>query len=76
MEEVDRRQVVILENVTKVIRNRTILEDVSLKISSSQIYGIGGPNGSGKSMLLRVISGLVYPTEGKVFVLVKKLEET
>jgi len=73
MEEVDRRQVVILEDVTKVMRNRTILEDVSLEIPSSQIYGLGGPNGSGKSMLLRVISGLVYPTEGKVFVFGKEV---
>jgi len=73
MEEVDRRQVVILEDVTKVIRNRTILEDVSLEIPSSKIYGLGGPNGSGKSMLLRVISGLVYPTEGKVLVFGKEV---
>lgn len=73
MEEVDRKQVVILEDVTKVIRNRTILEDVYLEISPSKIYGIGGPNGSGKSMLLRVISGLVYPTRGKVFVFGKEV---
>lgn len=59
---------VVLKNVTKVIRGRTILDDVSFQVPYAKIYGITGPNGSGKSMLLRTICGFILPTEGEVFV--------
>lgn len=65
--------VVVVENVSKRIGKRIVLDHVSLVIPPGQIYGISGPNGAGKSMLLRVIAGLVYPTEGRVFVFGKEL---
>jgi len=66
-------KVVIVEHVTKVIKDKTILDDISLEIPYSKIYGLCGPNGSGKSMLLRVISGLVFPTKGRVLVFGKEI---
>ena len=36
-------------------------------------YGLKGINGSGKTMLMRVVSGLIYPTEGRVLVDGKEL---
>jgi len=59
---------VVLKNVTKVIRGRTILDDISFQVPYAKIYGVTGPNGSGKSMLLRTICGFILPTEGEVFV--------
>ena len=55
-----------LENVTKIIRHNSVLKSVSFKFEKGNVYGIKGVNGSGKTMLLRMISGLIYPTEGKV----------
>lgn len=64
---------VLLKNVTKVIRGRTILDDISFQVPYAKIYGVTGPNGSGKSMLLRTICGFILPTEGEVFVFGEKI---
>lgn len=55
-----------LDHVSKRIRGRAVLSDVTLDIPSASIAAFTGPNGSGKTMLLRAIAGLLLPTEGKV----------
>lgn len=62
-----------VENVSKTIKGRQVLDRVSLQVPTGRIYGISGPNGSGKSMLLRVICGLVIPHEGTVRVFGKTI---
>lgn len=57
---------IILESVSKEINHATVLNNVSCKFSSGNIYGIVGHNGSGKTMLLRTIAGLIIPTSGEV----------
>ena len=57
-----------LDHVSKRIRGRAVLSDVTLDIPSASIAAFTGPNGSGKTMLLRAIAGLLLPTEGKVVV--------
>ncbi|MBD5094038.1 MAG: ABC transporter ATP-binding protein [Subdoligranulum sp.] len=55
-----------VSNVSKSIRSHHILSDVSCNFDPGHIYGLVGSNGSGKTMLLRAISGLIYPTAGKI----------
>jgi ABC-2 type transport system ATP-binding protein len=55
-----------LNNVSKIIKGREILSNVTLTINKGSIVGFVGHNGSGKSMLFRIISGLVKPTLGDV----------
>ena len=57
-----------LKNVTKIIKGKKVLDKISLELLSGTVYGIRGINGSGKTMLMRLISGLIYPTEGSVVV--------
>lgn len=45
------------------------VRDVSFDIASGEIVGFLGPNGAGKTTTLKVLSGLLYPTSGKVEVL-------
>lgn len=44
--------------------NNWILKDINFEVSSKEILGIIGPNGGGKSTLLKIIVGLLKPTEG------------
>ncbi|MGP9042503.1 ABC transporter ATP-binding protein [Cytobacillus kochii] len=46
-----------------------VLKDISFTIRPGKIIGLVGPNGSGKSTILKLISGLTYPSSGEVSVL-------
>ncbi len=51
-----------LEHISKKnLKKKTVLNDISYTFETGKIYGIYGINGSGKTMLLRIISGLVFP---------------
>ena len=60
-------------NGTKIINKKVILDNIDLELKGGRIYGIRGKNGSGKTMLFRLISGLIFPTEGKVIIDGKEL---
>ena len=60
-------------NGTKIINKKVILDNIDLELKGGRIYGIRGKNGSGKTMLFRMISGLIFPTEGKVIIDGKEL---
>jgi ABC-2 type transport system ATP-binding protein len=57
----------VVNNISKQIKNRTILSNINLHLTSGMIYGFVGPNGSGKTMLFRAISGLMKPSSGEVW---------
>ncbi|MEO5936007.1 MAG: ABC transporter ATP-binding protein [Terriglobales bacterium] len=45
------------------------LRDLSLTVDSGEIFGCLGPNGAGKTTTLKLLMGLIYPTEGEVRIL-------
>ncbi len=55
-----------VKNLTKTIKGNNVLSDVNVEFHSGKIYGLQGKNGSGKTMLLKAISGLIFPTEGVI----------
>lgn len=55
-----------IKNLSKTLKGRKILDDISLKFDRGKIYGIKGRNASGKTMLFRAISGLMLPSEGTI----------
>lgn len=67
--------VIKIENCSKKFGGNYVLNDINLTFESGHIYGIVGLNGSGKTMLLRMISGLISPTSGKVFIDEKQLHK-
>lgn len=58
--------VIETKNVTKKIKDNTVIDNISFQFESGHIYGLQGINGSGKTMLMRLISGLIYPTSGTI----------
>ena len=62
-----------IEALTKVFPNpdgteKTAVDRVSFEVTPGEIYGLLGPNGAGKTTTLRMISGLLRPTAGHVFI--------
>ena len=55
-----------IEHVSKKIKDALVLDDVCMTLESGNIYGFQGVNGSGKTMLMRAVSGLMYPTSGTI----------
>ncbi|ELH7949537.1 ABC transporter ATP-binding protein [Vibrio fluvialis] len=57
------------QNVMKKFGDFTAIEGINLSVPKGSIYGFLGPNGCGKSTTIRVLTGLLSPTEGQVNVL-------
>ena len=58
--------IIELRNVSKTLKGKKILDNISVSFEKGKIYGIVGPNASGKTMLLRAIAKLLYLSEGEV----------
>lgn len=57
-----------VDKVTKLYGSQKALDEVSFQVERGQITGLLGPNGAGKTTLMRIITCLIPPTEGQVFV--------
>ena len=58
--------VIEIKNLCKIINKQTVIQDVCVSMKSGKIYGFQGINSSGKTMLMRLISGLIFPTSGSI----------
>ncbi|OYD08472.1 ABC transporter ATP-binding protein [Paludifilum halophilum] len=57
-----------IRGITKQVRGRKLLDQVSFEVGKGEICGFLGPNGAGKTTMIRVMTGLVAPSRGEVFV--------
>lgn len=54
-----------IQNYTKRIKRKTVLDHVDCGFERGEVCGLVGPNGSGKTMLLRAMCGFIRPTDGQ-----------
>ncbi len=69
----DSKPVVELQNLTKVIGQKKIIDNLNLSLYPGQITGFLGPNGAGKTTTIRMMVGLMKPTSGDVLIEGKSL---
>ena len=56
------------KNLTKSFGLRKAVDGLNLEIPDGSVYGFLGPNGSGKSTTIRMMTGLISPDKGEVFI--------
>jgi ABC-2 type transport system ATP-binding protein len=59
--------VIELQGVTKKFNGLVAVDDLSLNVPESSVYGFIGPNGSGKTTTIRMIMNILYPDSGRLF---------
>ena len=65
--------VITTNSLTKKYKDKTVVNQLDLRIPGGSIYGFLGPNGAGKSTTLKMLLGLIRPTEGKIQILGKEV---
>lgn len=61
-------EIVKIENLVKTYGDKVALNSINLEIPEGKIIGLLGPNGSGKTTLIKLLNGLLEPTEGSVLI--------
>lgn len=64
---------IVVDKVSKAFGTILALDEISLKIEHSEIFGLLGPSGAGKTTLVRILSGLCEADYGSAFVLGNKM---
>ncbi|MHA2378902.1 MAG: ABC transporter ATP-binding protein [Candidatus Thorarchaeota archaeon] len=59
---------ILIEGLTKRFGKTVAVNNLTLKVSPGEIVGLVGPNGAGKTTTLRVLTGIIKPTKGRVTV--------
>lgn len=57
-----------IKNVSKKFGNKRALAKTNFEIKSGEVFSLIGPNGSGKTTLVKMISGLLRPTDGQILI--------
>ena len=58
-------------NLKKIYKKREVVKDVSLSMEKGEIVGLLGPNGAGKTTTFYMITGIIQPNHGTVYIMEK-----
>ena len=54
--------------LTKRYGNVSVVDDLKLEVKGGEIFGFLGPNGAGKTTTIKMLTGLLEPSEGEVYI--------
>ncbi|AJD29928.1 ABC transporter ATP-binding protein [Clostridium sporogenes] len=63
------------KNLTKSFESFNAVSNLNLQVKKGRIYGFLGPNGAGKSTTIRMLLGLIKPTNGEINIFGKSIKE-
>ena len=63
-----KEEVILTRDLTKRYSNFTALEKLNISITKGNCVGFLGPNGAGKSTTMKILTGLIKPTNGEAFI--------
>ena len=63
-----KKSIVSFKKVSLSFGNRRIINEISFDVNHGEILGILGPNGVGKSTIFNLITGLIKPKYGEIFI--------
>lgn len=63
-----KNNVLVCRNVSKRMKGKYLVKDVSFEVEKGVICGLLGPNGAGKTTLIRMLTGLIRPTKGEILI--------
>jgi len=64
------------KNLTKRFKKLVAVDTLDIVVYKGDVFGFLGPNGSGKSTTIRMLTGLIYPDNGDIFLFNEKLSVT
>ena len=64
-----------INNITKQYLNNRVVSNVSIEVNTGEVIGLLGPNGAGKTTCFYMITGLIKPDKGKIFINKKNITE-
>jgi len=67
---------IILDNVTKTYGATVAVDGVTLNVAAGEIFGLVGPDGAGKTTIIRMLTGVLSPTSGRLSVIGESNPET
>lgn len=56
----------VTHDIVKKYKNDVVLDKINLHIPKNQVYCLLGPNGAGKTTMMKILTGMITPTSGKV----------
>jgi ABC-2 type transport system ATP-binding protein len=59
---------IVVENLRKFYGNFETVSGISFQIATGEFFGLLGPNGAGKTTTIGMLTGIISPTSGKIFI--------
>ena len=62
------KAVLELKNVSKIMNNKALVDDITFTVNEGEIFGFLGPNGAGKTTTIKMITGLYKISKGEIYI--------
>lgn len=72
---IEMENIILVQNLTKNYKGFIAIDNISFQVNRGEFLGIVGPDGSGKSTLMKLLAGIIKPTDGIVKILDKDIHK-